>query len=112
MASLKGGLGRFLGGATGAGSDIFQLLLMQELGILGDHQLGQQGEAANPNYTQQGAPTGPPQPLLEAQHGDVSDVTRPNSSNLGVEGLIRRRLAEKKKEDERQNLRVSDGAYI
>ena len=106
MASLKGGLGRFLSGATGAGSDIFQLLLMQELGILGDHQLGQQGEAANPNYTQQGAPMGPPLPLLEAQHGDVSDVVRPDRAKT-VEDRIRRR----KRDQEDENTRMTGGAY-
>ena len=54
--ALKEGLGRFFQGATGAGSDILQMMLMEKLGIFGN-RAAPQGDTLPPLPTKRQRPT-------------------------------------------------------
>jgi hypothetical protein len=103
--ALKEGLGRFFEGATGAGADILQMLLMEKLGIFGNqnNQAGPQGQAGPENI---------PSPLSTGQKfgGGLYDMPSPPSTTAKYNFRdVRRKNRRRNEEDGR--LGSSGGAY-
>ena len=81
--AFKEGLGRFFEGATGQGTDILQLLLMQKLGMFGD-QAAPQEDTRPPLPTERQRPTMGP---------GLYDMTpSPTPSHTGFGDVRRKRL--------------------
>jgi hypothetical protein len=81
--AFKEGLGRFFEGATGAGSDILQMMLMEKLGIFGN-QAVPQGDTLPPLPTKRQRPTMGP--------GLYGMTPSPTPSRTGFGGVRRKRL--------------------